>query len=445
MSKRIMAFLLAAAMTLSMAACGSETKTETPAESKPAETTPAAPSTPAAPAETPAAPVEKNVAEMTKEERIEAMKNEPMYGETVVYWYGGGNCTSAPYIAQALGMYDEYGIKAEILSGAAIKESLGTNAAQIGVSHIASLLVPITNGVNYSFVAGAHVGCQSLFVLADSPYQTTADLIGKKISVPNGIGNSSYNITARWLDADGIDPLKDVEMIQVETDACIASMESGEIAAVCTGDTWGYDMVKEGKLRVIRSLIDPDFVVEPCCVVAMNNDFIKENPVMAAVMTECIKEASVWMRENPEEAVKMLLDVNQLSGSFEKNLELWNTLQFGLTDERTGDALARIIDDYIRLGLIPEGSMTKEEMLAAAWNPLATYMDDKMVGSAPAEEKPVDLTVSALTAEEIEAMKSEPQFEKGLTFLYGSGNCTSAPYIAKNWVCMISTASNPNS
>ena len=64
MSKRIMAFLLAAAMTLSMAACGSETKTETPAESKPAETTPAAPSTPAAPAETPEAPVEKTVAEM---------------------------------------------------------------------------------------------------------------------------------------------------------------------------------------------------------------------------------------------------------------------------------------------------------------------------------------------------------------------------------------------
>ncbi len=429
MSKRILAFLLAAAMSMSMAACGS---TERPAE-KPAETpsTPAAPTTPAAPAEKPAeTPAEKTVAEMTKEERIEAMKKEPMYDETVIYWYGGGNCTSAPYVAQELGLYEEYGIKAEVLSGAAIKESLGTNAAQIGVSHIASLLVPITNGVNYTFVAGAHVGCQSLFVLADSPYQTTADLIGKKISVPNGIGNSSYNITARWLDADGIDPLKDVEMIQVETDACIASMESGEIAAVCTGDTWGYNMVKEGKLRVIRSLLDEDFVTEPCCVVAMNNDFLEENPVMATVMTECIKKASVWMRENPEEAVNMLLEVNQLSGPFEKNLELWNTLQFGLTDEETGKALDKIIDDYIRLGLIPEGGMTADEMLEAAWTPLSSYMDDEMAGSAVAE-KPVDLTVSALTDAEIEAMKSEPQFEKGLTFLYGSGNCTSAPYIAK--------------
>ena len=133
-------------------------------------------------------------------------------------------------------------------------------------------------------------------------------------------------------------------------------------------------MVKEGKLRVIRSLIDPDFVVEPCCVVAMINDFIKENPVMAAVMTECIKEASVWMRENPEEAVKMLLDVNQLSGSFEKNLELWNTLQFGLTDERTGDALARIIDDYIRLDLLTSTD-DAAAVLDMAWNPLLPDSD----------------------------------------------------------------------
>ena len=303
---------------------------------------------------------------------IEAMKSEPMYGEKVIYWYGGGNCTSAPYIAEALGLYEQYGIKSEVLNGAAIKESLGTNAAQIGVSHIASLLVPITNGVNYTFVAGAHAGCQSLFVLADSPYKTTADLIGKKISVPNGIGNSSYNITARWLDADGIDPLKDVEMIQVETDACIAAMESGEIAAVCTGDTWGYDMVKSGKLRVIRSLLDPDFAQEPCCVVAMNNDFIKENPNMAKAMVECIKIAGDWMRQNPEEAVNMLLEVNQLSGAFEKNLELWNTLQFGLKDDVAGAALEQIIDDYMRLGLIPEGGMSKDEMLKAAWTPLLT-------------------------------------------------------------------------
>ena len=56
MQKRILALLMAAAMTMSMAACGStEAPAEKPAET-PATTTPSAPATPAAPAETPAAP-----------------------------------------------------------------------------------------------------------------------------------------------------------------------------------------------------------------------------------------------------------------------------------------------------------------------------------------------------------------------------------------------------
>ena len=55
-------------------------------------------------------------------------------------------------------------------------------------------------------------------------------LVQNHISVPNGIGASDYNITSLLLDADGIDPLKDVTLTQVSSDACIAAMERGEIS-----------------------------------------------------------------------------------------------------------------------------------------------------------------------------------------------------------------------
>ena len=77
------------------------------------------------------------------------------------------------------------------------------------VGHIATMLVPITNGVDLTFVGGAHIGCKSLYVLADSEYNSTEDLKGTKISVPNGIGASDYNITCLLLDADGINPQTD--------------------------------------------------------------------------------------------------------------------------------------------------------------------------------------------------------------------------------------------
>lgn len=61
MKKRILAFLMAATMLLSMGACGNSAPAESKPAEKPAETTPAAPAapaTPAAPAETPSEPAE---------------------------------------------------------------------------------------------------------------------------------------------------------------------------------------------------------------------------------------------------------------------------------------------------------------------------------------------------------------------------------------------------
>lgn len=363
--KRLLCALMASAMVLGLAACGGDGKQDGGDKQ---DTQTSQPAEPQKPDEVPAAPADP--ASMTEEEKLEAMKSEPFYGQTVVYWYDGGNCTSAPYLAEKQGYFDEYGIQVQCLNGTAIKEALGTGAAQLGVSHIASLLVPITNNVEYSFVAGAHVGCKSLYVLGDSAYNTTEDLKGTSISTPNGIGNSDYNITAMLLDADGINPLEDVNLTPVETSACVAAMQNGEISAALLSDTYAYKMVQDGTLRMIRSLIDDDFTQLPCCVVAMNNKFRTENPIMAEKITECVKKGADWGREHPEEAVQMLLDDEKISGEFDMNVELWNTLHMGLTDEFTQKGLQKITEDYIRLGLITSMD-DPAEVMEMAWNPMA--------------------------------------------------------------------------
>lgn len=362
--KKVLAVMLCAAILLSMASCG---QTEQSADTN--ITAPAVEETTEAPA-TEETSTETASPEVSEEDELAAMETEPAYGQTITYWYDGGNCTSAPYIAQELGYFEEMGINVECLQGTEVKEALGTGKAQFGISHIASLLVPITNDVGYTFVMGAHVGCKSLYVLGDSDYQSTSDLIGTRISTPNGIGNSDYNITARLLDKDGINPIEDVELTPVESSACVAAMENGEISAALLSDTYAYTMVQDGTLRMIRSLLDEDFSEEPCCVVAMNNEFLEANPIHAKKIVECLKKASEWMRNNPEEGVQILLDDNQMSGDIEMNIELWNTLKFGLTDEYTEQGLETIINDYIRLGLIT-ATDDADALLSKAWHPLA--------------------------------------------------------------------------
>ena len=301
-------------------------------------------------------------------EELEAMKKEPAYGRPIHYFMSDG-CTSGPTMADHLGYYEEAGLTAEGVKGSSDVEALGTDQVDVATGMMAKMLVPITNGVDITFVGGAHIGCKSLYVLADSDYNTTADLKGQKISVPNGIGKSDYNITALLLDADGINYSSDVELVQVSADACVTAMENGEIAAALLSDTFAYSMVKDGKLKCIRSQLDTDFADRVCCVMAMNGTFVKENPTIAKKVAQAVQKAHSWMRDNSEEATKVLMDMGWNGGNYEMNIMINNSLQFGLSDEFTGETLKDFIGRYIRLGLITSMD-NADEVLKLAWTPI---------------------------------------------------------------------------
>ena len=301
-------------------------------------------------------------------EELEAMKKEPAYGRPIHYFMSDG-CTSGPTMADHLGYYKEAGLTAEGVKGSSDVEALGTDQVDVATGMMAKMLVPITNGVDITFVGGAHIGCKSLYVLADSDYNTTADLKGQKISVPNGIGKSDYNITALLLDTDGIDYSKDVELVQVSADACVTAMENGEIASALLSDTFAYSMVKDGKLKCIRSQLDSDFANRTCCVMAMNGTFVKENPTIAKKVAQAVQKAHSWMRDNSDEATKVLMDMGWNGGNYEMNIMINNSLQFGLSDEFTGETLKDFIGRYIRLGLITSMD-NADEVLKLAWTPI---------------------------------------------------------------------------
>ena len=303
----------------------------------------------------------------TAEEKA-AMEAEPAYGQSVKFYMSDG-CTSGPTVADDLGYYTEAGLTAEGFKGTSYTEALGTQQATVAVGHIATMLVPITNQVDLTFVGGAHIGCKTLYVLADSEYKTTEDLKGTQISVPNGIGASDYNITCLLLDADGIDPQKDVTLMQVSSDACVNAMENGEISAALLSDTFAYAMVKDGKLRAVRSLLDSDFQDENCCVIAMNRTFVQENPVHAKKIVQAVQKAHSWMRENNAEATQLLLDRGWNGGDFDMNVMINNSLQFGLAQDFTETTLTDVVGRYVRLGLITNMDNV-EEIMELAWTPV---------------------------------------------------------------------------
>lgn len=349
MKKRLVSVLLCAAMVLSMAACGSSSKNEEKKDDTQTETT-----------------VD------TSDE--EAWKKEEAYGKTLKYWVGD-SCTSACGVAEAKGFFKDEGLDVEGFKGDSDIEAIGTGQADIAIGHIAKAAVPITNGVNVTFVGGAHLlkGCKAIYVKADSDIQNYDDLKGKTISTPNGIAASDYNITARLMLEAGINPLKDVTLKAVDKEACVAAMDNGEIDAALLGDSYGYKLVNQGILKKIDSK-DGDSRNELCCIIMMNRDFIKKNPITASKLASAVKKALKWMGENPEETTDLLMELGLEGDDREQNLALNKDMEFGLLnfdEQYVTDQMRGIVEDYIEVGLITAMDDT-DEVMDLLWNPIGS-------------------------------------------------------------------------
>lgn len=377
---------LAFIMALGMTACGGSSSTTATTESTAAESTAAestaAESTAAESTAAESTAAEASVAESVAEEAAaegsskydeEAFKKEPAYGQTLHYWIGA-SCTSATNLAEHLGYFAEEGLKVEGFKGESDVEAVGTNQVQIAIGHIAKATVPATNGVNLQFVGAAHLlkGCKAIYVLADSPYECYEDLKGQSISVPNGIGASDYNITARLLIECGMNPLEDVNLTPVEVDACVAAMQNGEIAAALLGDSFGYPLVEQGILRKIDSK-NGNSRNELCCIVMMNKDFVAENPIHAEKLASCTKRALKYMGEYPEETTKTLMELGlNPADKYEMNLQLNKDMEFGMqSDEYATDQMRSIIEDYIEYGLIT-ATDDVDAVIESLWHPLGS-------------------------------------------------------------------------
>ena len=343
--KRIAAIGMAAVMLFSLTACGQKSS-EKSEESKGSTERP----------------------EAVTEEDWEAMQKEPAFGQELHYLFNGGACVSAKYLAEELGYYEEYGINATYIQGGSVVETVGTGQCMWGTDHIATMLVPVTNGVDMTFVAGAHIGCKSIYVPKDSDIQTVEDLKGKTIAIHDGMGNSDQNICYRLLDEYGVDPTKEVEFLDIADNAAtVEAMKNGEVDATIFSDYFVLANYKDDMRMICSITFSPEFQDEACCVTAMNNKFLKENPVHAKYVVKAIKRAGEYARLNSEDAVQLMYDTDKMTGEKADQQEFWDSLHFGLSDAFTEQALREIAEDYLRLGIIDKSDLTVDEIMDMAW------------------------------------------------------------------------------
>lgn len=310
----------------------------------------------------------KKIQSMTAEELEEAYKKEPASKRAININVSGSYCTSGPALAAIMGYFDEEGLKYELVKTPNMIDALATGKIDIGVTHVAHILKPTTNGLNVAYLGGANTSCQSVYVPIDSPVETLDDLKGQIIGVSGGIGGSGHNIFMTMLAADNLKG-PDYKFLDFEATQLIAASETGEVAGFIVQEQLGEMWVEQGKVKRIRSITyDDDFKNDICCVWMTNGTFREENPVTAYKLTRAINKAKQLMEEDTPGTVKTMMDEGWVAGDQEYNTRLaipWNMNPTLKEAERT---FIKNIEAYKEMGIIDK-NLDTVEFMNKHWKP----------------------------------------------------------------------------
>ena len=151
------------------------------------------------------------------------------------------------------------------------------------------------------------------YVPPKSPIKTLADLKGKTIALP--VGAAAERITVAALKKVGLDPAKDVKILNLdirEQGPLVlngADKESwGNIDALAGFDPTPAIFEAKGLIRVLD-------VGKVCSLVLMNQEFIKSHPGAATKMMQALFDAYDYYRQHVEEANTWFMAEAGLSGA----------------------------------------------------------------------------------------------------------------------------------
>jgi len=176
-------------------------------------------------------------------------------------------------------------------------------------------------------------------------------------------GSIQDNLLKEWLAKNGLKPGEDVTVISGTPPELIDLLSTGKIDGAFLPSP-GPEIAE---IRGIGRIVETSEDIAPghlCCVLALSDRFIEENPELAEIIVKAHIKATEYIKENPEEALEIgsvklaklwNYDVNFVREILRKSLvENVTGLQFTADPHAVADKTMKYVEIQYRLGYIPE-------------------------------------------------------------------------------------------
>ena len=274
--KKLLASLLAGAMALSLAACGSSGESSDPSSTSQPEGSGAADG-------------ELRTVKMCLARTAEVLEDTP-------FW-----------VAENLGYMAEEGLKLEMIEtfGTTDCKMVATGQADFAVPGPSLALQSIEQGLPIKIVCSYDaINIWGLCVPADSPYQTFEDMVdaqskyGKKLTV--ALGDPSWeSLVTPTLIAAGIDPAEDLEFV-VAGDQRYVQVAEGQLDILFTWPGEAYQLIGQG---YDFNYIDGNEVLKTCSGgIITSLDMIENEPEVVEGYVRALCKGMYFTKYNHEAA-----------------------------------------------------------------------------------------------------------------------------------------------
>jgi NitT/TauT family transport system substrate-binding protein len=218
-----------------------------------------------------------------------------------------GVCTAPLYQAEPFLKEEGFTTIQYVTAGQSLTvDSVANGASDITLQFSGPTIHYLDTGQPVTMLAGVHVGCFVLF--GQSHIQSIADLKGKTITVSQ-IGGPDHIYLSSILASVSIDPVTDINWKILPFPATEQLFIAGQIDAMLALPTFVQDLrAKKIGHEIVNSMVDKPWSNYFCCMVTVNQDFMRRNPVATKAALRAILRATDECALHPELAAQGMVD-----------------------------------------------------------------------------------------------------------------------------------------
>jgi sulfonate transport system substrate-binding protein len=242
---------------------------------------------------------------------------------------------------------------AEFSSGPPLLEALGAGAIDFGPTGDVPPLFAQAAGGNLLY-AGTYRGSpagSAILVAKDSPYQSVADLKGKRVAFKRG--SSAHNFTVKALRAAGLS-VADVKATDLSPSDAAAAFTAGQIDAWSIWDPYFAIAEKRPEARVLTT---SEGIVDSWSFFLSNGDFTAAHGDVIAELIDELKITGTGAQENLDETIKTLSKITGVPEDIQRTVLTRKGSDLASVAQISPQAIAyqqALADEFYALGILPK-------------------------------------------------------------------------------------------